>query len=570
MKFRTRLFLGMLAALLAGLFVLVWLAQMELRAQLEEQYREELARAAAVTATALHDRALTDALADSVGESAGLRVTFISMDGTVVGDSDVDEAALRRVENHGDRPEVRAALSGQVGAATRASETVSRLLLYVAVPHSAGVVRLARPIDDVRTAVTRSRRLLIAGGGLALLTAAAFSLLLISYISRPLGRVRETARAIAAGDLSRRVRARGSDDFANLGHAIDEMADQLERTVFDLSLEKGDLAALFEGLEDGVAVVDEACAVTRANPAFERWAGRSGLEGVRFGTLFRDPRIGETVAAAAAGEAGSCESSIGDRTLLMSAQPYGRGAVVLMRDLTQLRQLEGVRRDFVANVSHELKTPLTGILGFAEPLAEGDLPPEQTKLFAERIEANARRMRDLLNDLLDLARVESGTWEPVRSAVRLDESARSTWASLAPVPEDRRVHLRVAESAALAVDADPDSLHHIFHNLFDNALRFSPPGSEIEVHARQEGDGHTVVEVRDRGPGIARQHQERVFERFYRVDAARDRESGGTGLGLSIVKHLVVAHGGEVGVRSELGEGSTFWFALPPPPTSQS
>ena len=219
----------------------------------------------------------------------------------------------------------------------------------------------------------------------------------------------------------------------------------------------------------------------------------------------------------------------------------------------------------MANVSHELKTPLTGILGFAEPLAEGDLPPEKAQLFAERIEANARRMRDLLNDLLDLARVESGNWEPVRQPVRLGESARSTWSELAPIPDDRNVRLKIDESAGLAVDADPDSLHHIFHNLFDNALRFSPADSEIEVHARRE-DGHTIVEVRDRGPGIARQHQERVFERFYRVDAARDRASGGTGLGLSIVRHLVVAHGGDVGVRSELGDGATFWFTLPASP----
>jgi len=562
MKFRTRLFLGILGVLLAGLVVLVWLTQIELRVQLEEQYREELSRTAAVAAAALHDRTLTDALADSLGGASGLRVTFISPDGTVVGDSDVDEAALARVENHADRPEVRAALNGDVGVATRASETVSRLLLYVAVPHTAGVVRVARPIDDVRTAVARSRRLLIAGGGLALLTAAVLSLLLVRFLSRPLGQIRDTAAAIAAGDLSRRVRARGSDDVANLGRAVDEMAEQLQRTVIDLSREKGDLTALFEGLEDGVAVVDKASAVVRANPAFERWAGRTELKGVRFGTLFRDPRIGEAVSVATAGKAGSSESFVGDRTLLMSAQPYDGGAVVLMRDLTQLRQLEGVRRDFVANVSHELKTPLTGILGFAEPLAEGDLPPDQAQLFAERIDANARRMRDLLDDLLDLARVESGTWEPVRAAVRLDESARSTWSDLVPLPEDRNVLLRVDESARLAVEADPDSLHHIFHNLFENALRFAPTGTGIEVHAHRE-DGRTVVEVRDKGPGIARQHQERVFERFYRVDAARDRDSGGTGLGLSIVKHLVVAHGGDIGVRSELGEGATFWFTLP-------
>lgn len=562
MRFRTRLFLGILGVLLAGLVVLVSLAQLELRGELEQQYREELTRTAAVAAMAVRDRDLTDALADSLGEAGGLRVTFVARDGTVIGDSDVDRAALPRVENHGDRPEIRAALDGRAGVATRASETVSRRLIYVAVPHPSGVVRLARPLDDLRTAITRSRRLLFAGGTLALLVAAALSLLIVRLLPRPLRKVRETAKAIAAGDLSRRVRASGSDVVANLGHAIDEMAEQLESTVDDLSREKGDLTALFEGLEDGVAVVDGSGIVVRANTAFKHWAGRVDLVGERFGTLFRDPRIGETAARAVDGRATSCESSVGDRTLLMSAQPHGGGAVVLMRDLTQLRQLEGVRRDFVANVSHELKTPLTGILGFAEPLAEGDLPAEQAQLFAERIGANARRMRDLLSDLLDLARVESGTWEPIRQAIQLDGSARAVWSGLAPTPEDRNVSLLVHPSADLAVDADPDSLHHIFHNLLDNALRFTPDGGTIEVHARRD-DGQTIVEVRDHGPGIARQHLERVFERFYRVDAARDRTSGGTGLGLSIVKHLVVAHGGDVGVRSELGEGATFWFTLP-------
>lgn len=562
MRFRTRLFLGILTVLLAGLVILVALVQIERRAEVEAQFQEELSRAARLAAAAVHDRGLTDALADSLGAASGLRVTFIGPDGAVIGDSEVDADALPGVENHADRPEVQAALRGGVGNASRASETVSRVLVYAAVPHSGGVVRLARPLDDVRMAITRSRRLLFGGSALALLAAVALSLLMVRYIPRPIRKVRETARAIAAGDLSRRVRARGSDDVANLGHAIDEMADKLQRTVVDLKREKSDLTALFEGLEDGVAVVDASGLVVRANPAFRRWAGRREVEGERFGTLFRDPRIRETVSAAIDSTPGTYESPVGDRTLLMSVQPYGGGAVVLMRDLTELRQLEGVRRDFVANVSHELKTPLTGILGFAEPLVEGDLPPDQAKLFAERIEANARRMRDLLSDLLDLARVESGSWAPAPTAVHLKENACSSWSRLAPIPETRDVRLTVDESARVFVDADPESLSHIFHNLFDNAIRFSPEGGEVVLRARVE-NGQTRVEVEDQGPGIPRQHQARVFERFYRVDAARDRDSGGTGLGLSIVKHLVVAHGGEVGVRSELGEGATFWFTLP-------
>jgi two-component system phosphate regulon sensor histidine kinase PhoR len=562
MRFRTRLFLGILTVLLAGLAIVVVVAQNELRSELEARYQAELSRAASLTAATLADRELDDALADSLGRVSGLRVTFIGVDGTVVGDSDVPAELLPTVENHAGRPEIRAALRGELGVATRASETVSRELLYVAAPHPAGAVRLSLPLESVRRTVIRSRRFMLSAGAMALLTAAVLSLLLASYLPRPLRAIRETARAIAAGDLSRRVRPRGSDDIADLGHAIDDMAEQLERTVRDLRLEKSDLSALFESLEDGIAVVDEAGVVVRANPAFEHWAGRREVKETRFATLFRDPGIGAAAADAVRGIPSSHESRLADRTLLMSTRPYGRGAVVIMRDLTELRQLEGVRRDFVANVSHELKTPLTGILGFAEPLVEGDVPPDQAQLFAQRIEVNARRMRDLLNDLLDLARVESGSWDPQLKAVRLDESAVSTWARLAPIPDAREVRLEVDETARVAVDADPEALSHILHNLFENAIRFSPAGGTIVLRARVDGR-MTRVEVQDQGPGIPRQHQARVFERFYRVDTARDRESGGTGLGLSIVKHLVVAHGGNVGVRSELGEGSTFWFTLP-------
>ncbi len=562
MRFRTRLLLGMLIVFILALSAFVWLAYLRLRGESEAETRNVLAREARLVATALADRRLTDALADSLGRATELRVTFIAPDGAVIGDSEIAEAALPQVENHTNRPEVQAALRGETTAARRTSMTVSRELLYTATPHPDGVIRLSVSVSEVEASITRARRVLFGGAALALLVVIILSTLLVRFVPRPLSRVHETAQAIVAGDLSRRVRPRGSDEVARIGRSIDDMAEQLQRVVEDLQHEKSDLTALFEGLEDGVAVIDEDGTVVRANPAFCRWAGREAAAGQRFATLFRDPGIGNTAAEAIAGKVTSYESQLGDRTLLMSVQPYGGGALVVMRDLTELRQLEGVRRDFVANVSHELKTPLTGILGFAEPLVDGDLTPEQARQFAERIQANARRMQALTEDLLDLARVEAGAWEPDVETVRLDEVAEAAWGAILPEPQKKRVRLHTDPSAERTVSADADALNHILHNLFDNAVRHSPPDATVTIAARDR-NGDVVIEIIDRGPGLGIQHRERVFERFYRVDPARDRESGGTGLGLSIVKHLVVAHGGEVGVRSVLGEGATFWFSLP-------
>ena len=237
---------------------------------------------------------------------------------------------------------------------------------------------------------------------------------------------------------------------------------------------------------------------------------------------------------------------------------------MVLRDLTRLRRLEGVRRDFVANVSHELKTPLTSVIGFAEPLTDPDLPREQVTSFAERILANGTRMRRLVEDLLDLSRIEGGSWQPEPGRVEIEPMARSVWQELDPVTESRGARLEVACDEAAAVEADPEALRQVLRNLLDNAVRHAPESSTVRVSARPV-DGRVRLAVEDEGPGIPAEHRGRVFERFYRVDAGRSRASGGTGLGLSIVKHLVAAHGGEVGVDSEVGRGTAVWVTLPAP-----
>jgi two-component system, OmpR family, phosphate regulon sensor histidine kinase PhoR len=561
---RTYALLVLALALPFGLFLL-W-AHLELGPQLEARAARQLERTARLIGDDLRDQPFADSVAERAGAVAGLRVTLIGRDGTVLGDSEVDPRRLARVENHADRPEVATALSGEVGADVRASGTVSLRLLYVAVPHEQGAVRVAIPIREVREFLVRARQVAAATALLALALATLLTGFVHRYRTGPIERLRAMIRAIGEGDLSRRTGLSGSGALASLGHSVDEMAMRLEDRLRAIDADRGDLAMVFDRLDDGLAVVGPDGHIRRVNRSFETWIGRTGLEGQRVVGLFRDPRNRLAVDKALSGEAARHESELGPRTIQLSALPLasGCGALVVIRDLTRTRQLEGVRRDFVANVSHELKTPLTGMRGFAEALAEGGAPPEQASEFAGRILANVERMQRLVDDLLDLARIESGSWRPEPAEQDLAALVEDAWASIQPGPGARDVTLDANFPPDLGLQADGAALAQVLCNLLDNAARYSPDGGSVRLTARRE-DGRVRVEIADDGPGIPSIHVERVFERFYRVDAARSREAGGTGLGLSIVKHLVAAHGGEVGIRSRLGEGTTVWFAIPDP-----
>jgi len=252
-----------------------------------------------------------------------------------------------------------------------------------------------------------------------------------------------------------------------------------------------------------------------------------------------------------------------DRAFLVNARPLpAGGAVLVIHDLTEIRRLEAVRRDFVANVSHELKTPLTSISGYAETLLADPPDPDTARRFTSTILSNARRMQRLVDDLLDLSRIEAGRWQPNKAPVDVSAVARESWTALAGRAETQGVAFEVAiGEGAEVVSADPDALRQILTNLLDNSLRYTPAGGRIICAAEREGAGIAVT-VRDTGVGITREHLPRIFERFYRADASRSREEGGTGLGLAIVKHLVEAHGGRVYAESERGLGTsvTCWF----------
>ena len=514
-----------------------------------------------------------DSLANWLGKVTGRRITVIGRDGGVLGDSEKDGAELRAMENHGSRPEVREALSGHLGEAHRVSSTIGAEYLYLATRSANGlVIRVSEPLRQVKRAVGRVQRGIFGVGVIALILTGLLSFGFSRVVTHPLRRLAGAARAMAAGDLAQRAHAGGRDELGEMADALNMLAGELQRRLGQLEGERAEMQALIDSMSEGVIAVDAQGKVRRANPAArEMFSLSADPRGIAPEMVARRRGFLDTVGRALAGEAvPATDLTVDGRSLLATAQPLpAGGAVMVFLDVSQLRRLEGVRQDFVANASHELKTPLTAIRGYSETLLDPDLPPELRQRFAETVRANADRLQRIVDDLLDLSRLESGGWRVQPEIVSLADVSRDAWGGFRDQAAARGVELELEVPGEWGwALADPAALRQIFSNLFSNALRYTPQGGRIEVRAGPGSQPETVgVEVRDSGSGIPSAHLPRVFERFYRVDAARSREEGGTGLGLAIVKHMVEAHGGRVEAESRLGQGTTIRFTLPLPET---
>ncbi len=565
MTFAKRLVVGTLVVLILAMSVLVWSAERSLRRDMEGDITRGLESEAGLIREALTPDSL--AWADAVrrlSQQNNHRITLVDSSGRVRADSDFPPGPLPPVENHAGRPEVRAALHGQIGVATRRSRTIGQELLYVAVPGGPGVVRVAASLSQVDDVVQRAQRAVAGAALLALLVGAIFAFLTARSIAQPLTAITAAARAIAAGSPPRFPRS-GVPDIDALVQALRQMHRQLADRFDELRREQAESAALVEAMIEGVIAADARGRVVTANPAARRILGYDPGEPLPdLAELFRVKAAREVVDAVLAGRAvEDRELDMAGRSFLVNARPLPTGgAVLVIHDLTEMRRLEAVRRDFVGNVSHELKTPLTSISGYAETLLGDRLDHPTTQRFVGTILSNARRMQELVDDLLDLSRIESGGWQPSSSLIDLEAVARESWAALAARAEPRAAEFTLDLAPdARTMCADLDALRQILTNLFDNSLRYIPHGGRIGCLSRRDGDG-TAVLVRDNGIGIAHDHLPRIFERFYRADPARSREEGGTGLGLAIVKHLTEAHGGRVSAESERGSGTTVtcWF----------
>ncbi len=511
------------------------------------------------------------------------RITVIAADGRVLGDSEVAVEDLPRVENHGTRPEVRAALAGGVGRDRRTSATINVSLLYVALPivdggRPIGVIRVALPLTAVTSSYAEIHRVMLAGGVVALAVAFGIGLFVAGRVTKPVVQMQAIARQMSEGDFTVRAPIRSPDEIGSLGRALNGLAARLREKIHDLGHEQAKATAILDGMIEGVIAVDGRDVILLMNERARSMFGLDATRGERkpFLEVIRNAELHEVFRESRAAGEGSVShrelrlASPVERRVQVNAVPLRLaadevGVVMVLHDVTELRRLEQVRTEFVANVSHELRTPLTAIQGYLETLLSGALEErENARRFLDIVFRHTERLGRLLNDLTDLSNIEMGRVSLKLAPTRLDEVVDAVLAIMGPKAASGRVTLQSRLSSDLpSVLADRDRLVQIVINLVDNAVKYTSEGGRVTVQAQQPADSQIEVDVIDTGVGIPSADLPRITERFYRVDKARSRELGGTGLGLAIVKHLVFAHGGQLRIESEPGRGTTVRVTLP-------
>jgi len=563
-----------------------------LREDLRAEMRDGLRKRVTLVADLLEDATEAD-LSDPVlrgrierlDSETDTRFTVVARDGRVLADSAV---APDRLENHGSREEIEAAFRDGFGTAIRRSHSLGKDLLYVALsirgkkdaasdaPRFA--VRGAISLERVEARLASASRSVLVASLIALVLGILIGYPIARRLTRPLREMRRVAERFAAGDFGRRVAVTGGDEVAQLGASLNRMGEELERRIRGAEEDRGKTHAILAAMAEGIVAVDPEERIVLVNRSARELAalGSGQVEGRRTWEAIRVGPVVEILRAALGGrESFRDEVRIPgerpERLLEVHAAPIraedGRvaGAVAVLHDVTRLRKLETHRRDFVANVSHELKTPLTTIRAAVETLLAGAASdPETGPRFLEKIDAQSARLEALIADLLTLSRLESEGVSLKKVPVDLREIAAESVDKFAERAAAKRLRLALDDDGprAAIVEGDDGALAQVLDNLIDNAVKYTPEGGEVAVRLR-EVDSRFLLEVDDDGLGIAEADQERIFERFYRVDRARSRDVGGTGLGLAIVKHVVLLHRGAVRVTSRLGEGSTFTVDLP-------
>ncbi len=513
---------------------------------------------------------------EQLGLDSRLRTTLISTEGRVVGDSHEDP---KDMEGHGSRPEFLQAIAEGVGVSERFSHTLGYAMLYVAKPvrrggETLGVIRLAMPLEEVDAQLAANRMSIVLATSIGLGVALLLGLFVAWTLARPLEDLTRVANAMGEGDYEQRVEFDRNDEFGHLGESLNRIGAEVARRIAAVSRDDAQLRAMLAVMVEGVLAIDESDHILFINDAaktmfdveLEECHGRSLWELAPISELQGLTKRTRSSSALARAEFDMFRTGK-EQVIDAHAAPLQAGdesgLVIVLHDITDLRRLERVRRDFVANVSHELKTPLASIKGFVETLLDGALhDPEHNERFLARIDANVERLNELVSDLLSLARIESQEksikrelvdWRPIIEEVRLskEDLMRRKGLSWGSRGFDERAR----------VMGNAKAMRQVVDNLVDNAIKYTSAG-EITVRFEIQGN-EGVLLVCDTGLGIPAEDLDRIFERFYRVDRARSREVGGTGLGLSIVKHLVLSLGGRVSVESRVGQGTCFRVSLP-------
>ncbi|MBM4310537.1 MAG: HAMP domain-containing protein [Deltaproteobacteria bacterium] len=534
------------------------------------QHLESLAVSAGHGISRLHaqrDRQALETLVTQLGPETGTRVTLIDTDGTVLADSEKNPADM---ENHGSRLEVRSALEGQTGFSQRYSTTIEADMLYVAVPlvrsgAVEGIVRVSRRVSDMRGWL---RQLQIQIGQTALLVvllAIACALFVARKISAPIAQLGLAARTIAAGDFSARVVVDSRDEVQEFAESFNHMAVKIRELFDEVSLKQGELKSIITSLHEGLLVIDHSGRVLMCNESLARMAGfpPADAPGRYYWELLRVVQLEEIVEASrSSGGSTLHEVRLEGRTCLVNASVIAEldALVMTFLDITEVKNMERMKRDFVVNVSHELRTPLTAIKGFVETLQEesGDSAHQR---YLEIISRHTDRLINIVKDLMVLSSLEHEQ-ELELEEVNVKGIAEQVKKIYVERLQEKNLSLNIeAENGRLNAVVDPFRLEQVFINLIDNAIKYTETGGiTVQLERVQAG---LVIRVADTGIGIAPMHLPKLFERFYVVDKSRSRRVGGTGLGLSIVKHIVLLHKGTIAVASTPGSGTTFTITLP-------
>jgi len=520
-----------------------------------------------------------DPLVKKLGSSIETRITVVMRDGFVLSDSGRDPASM---ESHADRPEIIEALESGTGTSTRYSATTRREMMYVAVAvelegEPAFTLRSSLPVTSIAQTLKSIYADFFLGALLIVLLAVLLAVFFSRNIVRPLEELKAGAEQFAAGDFSRRLPVADSAEIGELAETMNRMADELDARIKTVVRQRNEQRAVLASMVEGVMAVDPQMRINGIKQACGEIFGLESraAEGTSLPEAVRNRDlhdfVTETLASETAGETEIVLRRHGDRILqahgtqLFDSNGQRIGALVVFHDVTNLRRLENMRRDFVANVSHELKTPITSIKGFVETLIDENPEDGDKRLrFLNIIRTHSDRLNALIEDLLALSRIEQGSdiekilfeRTPVHGVV---DAAVNTCRVRA---EEGGVTLEVSCPTDLQATINHSLLVQALVNLIDNAIKYSEPGEAIGI-AAGETDSEILISVQDQGPGIEKEHLPRVFERFYRIDKARSRRLGGTGLGLAIVKHIMQVHQGSVTVESEPGHGSTFSLHLP-------
>jgi two-component system phosphate regulon sensor histidine kinase PhoR len=562
-KVFTKLFFSFVVVLFVGMAVLDFslrqVMEQSLRAQAEDSLASEARLLAAnLTGANPHDVARLEQIAGLDAAAAGADIGIFDAQGRPL----VPPPANAGIES---------ALPPEVDAVVNRHQTLGRArhgrTFYVAVPAGPLVVRLgAYSPTDIPASVHVLRRGIVLASLLSLVVATLLAALFAQRVARRLARIVVFANRIASGDLTARVEEGNLDEISAVAHALDVTASRLERSFHALESSRSELTALLDSMQEAVIAINPQGQVSWCNAVMQRIALSPVQEGRALVHSIRDPEVLSSVAVALTQRQASRRRAIsvspGKIFEVNTAPMPGGGAVAVLHDVSEKERSDTTRRDFVANVSHELRTPLTCITGYVETLLDDRSLSSQAREFLMIILKNASRMNRLTEDLLALASVESGDYKLNLHKTQASTLVEEAVASLAGLVLDSELTLEVGETTDEPVMADLDALSQVFGNLVENAMKYGKAGGRVRVGARRQ-EGMIEFYVQDFGPGIAYEHLPRIFERFYRVDKARSRESGGTGLGLAIAKHIVHAHGGDIRCESELGFGATFLFRLP-------